>query len=237
MLRKSLLKNINRKIYCLLLILCICLNIVASEKFYWKISTNDKIIFLTFDDGPGKYTEEVLNILKKYNIKATFFVLGEAVKTYKNALKRIIEDKHTIGSHTYSHLNFYQLQKKYNVEQCKQILVNELLKTEHEINLVLDTPVKINLLRMPHGYYKKWMDEVLDSFNYKVVNWTAGYDWHNLEEEKMLQMYKQSLVPGGIYLFHDGGKNREKTLKVLQQFIEYCFQKGYRFGNLSEWIK
>lgn len=209
----------------------------ANNLFYWKVQTRDKIVFLTFDDGPGDYTVEVLDILKKYNIKATFFVLGELVRIRPNLIKKIVDEGHSIGNHTYSHLNFYQLQKKYSLQKCKQILLDELKRTEYEIKLVLGDEFKVKFLRMPNGFYKTWMDDIVAQFGYKVINWTFGYDWHNVSEEELFIKYKNAVSPGTIFLFHDGGKNRQKTITVLKRLIDYCLSEGYKFGVLSEWIK
>lgn len=208
-----------------------------NELFFWKINTNDKVIFLTFDDGPGEYTEKVLNILKMYNIKATFFVLGELVKLRSDLVRELVSNGHSIGIHTFSHPNFYKLQKRYTVKQLEEILISELKNTEHELKQVLGKDFNIKLVRMPHGYYRKWMDETLKKFGYKIVNWTFGCDWFNYTEEKMLNMYITALQPGGIYLFHDGGKDRKKTVKVLEKFIQHCLQQGYRFELLDSVIK
>lgn len=226
-----------KNLYCLIFIFCFVIQVVADTTFYWKIQTNDKIVFLTFDDGPGEYTTEVLDVLRKYNIKATFFVLGELIKIKPHIVKKIVNEGHIIGNHTYSHLNFYQLQKKYNLQKCRQILLNELSKTENEIKSVLGDEFKIKFLRMPNGFYKTWMDDIVTQFGYKVVNWTFGYDWHNVGEEELYVRYRDALSPGTIFLFHDGGKNRKKTVKVLQQLIEYSLTKGYKFGILSDWVK
>ncbi|MCS7151666.1 MAG: polysaccharide deacetylase family protein [Endomicrobia bacterium] len=207
--------------------------------FFWKINTNnEKVIFLSFDDGPGEYTKEILVILKKYDIKAIFFVLGELAKFRQDIIREIVRDGHIIGSHTYSHKNFYQLQKNNTIPQLKKILVDELEKTEAELKKILTHNFKIQFLRMPNGYYRQWMDEVImHKFGYKVINWTFGCDWHNYTEDEMFKKYINALQPGGIYLFHDGGKHRDRTVKVLERFINYCLEKKYKFGHLNDWIK
>jgi peptidoglycan/xylan/chitin deacetylase (PgdA/CDA1 family) len=206
------------------------------EIFFWRINTKEKVVFLTFDDGPGKYTEKVLELLKKYNIKATFFMLGEVVKYYPDIVRKVYEFGHTVASHTYYHNNYYKLQKNLPIESCKKKLDEELKMTEEEIKKILPQ-VKIKYLRMPNGYYKDWVSEIAKKYGYKVINWTFGCDWHNYTEDEMVKKYKNALQPGCIYLFHDGGKNRIKTINVLQQVIEYCINSGYRFGSLEEWIK
>ncbi len=211
-------------------------NDVDKTIFFWKIDTKEKVVFLTFDDGPGKYTEDVLQLLKKYNIKATFFMLGEVVKYYPDIVRKIYESGHTVASHTYYHNNYYKLQKNLPIESCKKKLDEELKMTEEEIKKILPQ-VKIKYLRMPNGYYKDWVSEIAKKYGYKVINWTFGCDWHNYTEEEMVKRYKEALQPGCIYLFHDGGKNRRKTVNVLHQLIEHCISNGYKIESLEGWIK
>lgn len=231
-----------KKIFYYLTYIFFLFSIIFAEKFdnekifFWKINTKEKIIFLTFDDGPSEYTKEVLKILDKYNIKATFFVLGELIKYRKEIIIEIFNKGHIIGSHTFSHQNFYKLCKKLSIQECKKILEEELLKTQQEINFV-SNKIEIKYLRLPNGFYRKWVDDVVKKYAYKVINWSYGCDWLNISEEEMFKRYISSLEPGGIYLFHDGGKDRKKTIKVLEQFIEYAISKGYKFDILNNWIK
>lgn len=211
----------------------------SEEIFFWKINTDKKVIFLTFDDGPNAiYTNKILEILAEYNIKATFFILGEAIGGNHNLIKKILANGHTLGTHTYYHNNYYQLQKKYSIDVCKKMLEKELEDAEKELKKI-DKNLKFRYLRMPYGFYRKWMDEIVKKYDYKVINWTFGYDWYDVSEEVMLKKYCEALQPGAIFLFHDGGveKYREKTIKVLKKFILYCLDQGYKFENLEEWMK
>lgn len=214
------------------------INQLTSEEktFFWKVNTKEKVIFLTFDDGPGEYTEKVLEILEKYNIKATFFILGKLAKYRKNIIQKIFVQGHIVGSHTYSHKNFYKLSKNLSPQECNKILEEELIRTEKEIVSVLKEE-KIKYVRLPNGFYHKWVDDVIKKYNYKVINWTYGCDWLDIEEEEMFQRYISALQPGGIYLFHDGGKNRTKTIKVLEKFIKFALSKEYKFDILDNWVE
>ncbi len=212
-----------------------CGNSEGKEIFYWKINTTQKVVFLTFDDGPGEYTEVILDILKKYNIQATFFVLGECVKYRKDVLKRIVSEGHSIGNHTYSHKNFYQLSKKMSREELKNILQQEIKKTQQEVFEIVGSTLVF--VRLPNGFYHKWVEDILKDTGYKIINWTFGYDWHNVSKEELAKRYCSALQPGGIYLFHDGGKNRQKTLFALEKFIQYCISQGYKFAKLEDYIK
>ncbi len=206
-----------------------------SQYFVTRIPTQEKIVFLTFDDGPGPWTKEVLEILNKHNIKSTFFVLGELVKYRKDLLKQIYSQGHEIGIHCYEHKNFYQLQKKQSLNEVKQELIFQI---EQSIKEVYDSiGIKPRYLRMPYGYYRSWMDEYLKKYNLTVINWCFGFDWQNITSAEMADKYCKNLQPGGIYLFHDGGQNRKKTVESLKIFIEYAIKNNYKFGNLKEFIK
>jgi peptidoglycan/xylan/chitin deacetylase (PgdA/CDA1 family) len=211
------------------------IKLFSNEIFITKIDIKEKVIFLTFDDGPGPWTKEVLDVLKKHNIKATFFVLGELVGYRKDIVKQTLIDGHNIGSHLFTHKNFYQIQKKYSLEDTKKFLIQEI---EDSIKKIEETVgIKPKYLRMPYGYYRSWMDKILQRYNLKVINWTFGCDWTNITLEEMTKKYCSNLQRGGIYLFHDGGKKREKTVVVLENFIKYVLDNGYKFGDLNDYIK
>lgn len=209
--------------------------VLAKEKFFAGVKTDKKIIFLTFDDGPGPWTEQVLELLRKYNIKATFFVLGELAEYRKELVKKIFSSGHTIGSHSYRHINFYKIQKNNSLEETKKIFVDELVKSISVIEDIIGEKPKY--LRMPHGFYKKWMDEFLSKYGLVVINWSFGCDWEKFPEQKMVEEYCSHLKPGGIYLFHDGGKDRSKTLKVVERFVQYAIKEGYTFETFQNFIE
>lgn len=215
-------------------------NIVNSKNttdkiFFTKADTQEKVIFITIDDGPGNYTMELLDLLKKYNIKAIFFVSGDTVLGYPEVLKREFEEGHYIGTHTYCHRSYYKLQKTADLETLKNTLRSDLQKTEENIKKILPE-VRVRYLRMPEGYHKDWVDEIAKEFNYKVLNWTAGYDWLQEPIEKIIEEYKKSLKPGGIYLFHDGRDRGLKTVKILSELIPYALSQGYKFGDPKDYF-
>lgn len=208
----------------------------TTEKiFFTKADTQEKVIFITIDDGPGNYTMELLDLLKKYNIKAIFFVSGDTVLGYPEALKREYEERHYIGTHTYCHRSYYQLQKTADLETLKNTLRSDLQKTEENIKKIIPE-VQVKYLRMPEGYHKDWVEEIAKEFNYKMLNWTAGYDWLQEPVEKIIEEYKKSLKPGGIYLFHDGRDRGLKTIKILSEFIPYALSQGYKFGDPKDYF-
>jgi hypothetical protein len=138
-------------------------------KLCTNLPTKEHKVLLTIDDGPGNYTEEILDFLKKYNIKAIFFVSGDTVKGYANVLKRQYEEGHEIGSHTYCHRNFYKLEKTSSLEEMKQTLISDLDKTEKNVKDIIPE-AKIRFLRMPDGYYRDWVGEIAMKYGYVTMN-------------------------------------------------------------------
>ncbi|MEN3043357.1 MAG: polysaccharide deacetylase family protein, partial [Fervidobacterium sp.] len=205
------------------------------EIFFTKARTNEKIIFITIDDGPGNYTPQILDLLKEYNIKAIFFVSGDTVLGYQEHLKREYEEGHSIGSHTYCHRSYYKLQKTADLEILKQTLRSDIEKTEENIKKIIPE-IKIRYLRMPEGYSKDWVKEIAKEYGYKIINWTAGYDWLQEPVEQTIERYKKSLKPGGIYLFHDGKDRGLKTIKILSELIPYALSQGYKFGDPKDYF-
>lgn len=221
----------NPKYFCILLFPAFLFSKPLPGDFYAEVKTREKVIALSFDDGPGKYTEEILEVLKSAGIKATFFVEGSQIQPHAAALKRAFSEGHEIANHTYSHINFYAYAKK----DYREVLIEEIEKTEHLI--VKNTGAKPNLLRMPHGYIKRWVKEVAKEKGYVVVNWSFGCDWTNKSVAEMAELYKRNIKPGAILLFHDGGKNRKKTIEVLKEVIVAAKEKGYRMVPIGELLK
>lgn len=182
-------------------------------------------IYLTIDDGPSSITDQICDLLNKYNAKATFFVLGQNVKRYPDMLKRIHKDGHLIGNHTYSHINFY---KRYD----KDLIIEEIKKTESIILELIS--YKTNYLRYPYGYYSKQGLEIAKKLGYKVVNWSFGYDWNPYDEEKILQAYLNHIREGEIILVHDTPKRNKMILRILERILEEGKNKGLVFVRLDE---
>ncbi|MBI3013165.1 MAG: polysaccharide deacetylase family protein [Elusimicrobia bacterium] len=189
---------------------------------------------LTFDDGPGEWTRPVLDLLDRYGIKATFFMNGDQVQMRPQIAKEVAKRGHEVGEHTYSHKNFYSLEKRLGVEKTKQAIQEEMSQSKEILLKTLGFEPK--LCRMPHGYLRPWLGEVAKGFNYTLVNWTFGEDWLPIPKEKMAADYIRQIRPGAILLFHDGGKKRNKTLEILPLIIEEAKKKGLSLVTVSEII-
>jgi chitin deacetylase len=203
----------------------------GTSNFYTHGPRDQKVLALTFDDGPGPWTERVLDVLKKYNVKATFFMEGDQVEFRGAIAKKVLEAGHEIGNHTYSHMNFYA----YKKDDREKVLAREIQKSGEFIFKA--TGVKTILLRMPNGFSREWARNAAQKENYALVNWTFGCDWKKMPTEQLSAVYIKNIQPGAIFLMHDGGKNRERTVTALPVIIEEIQKQGYKIVPVGELIK
>ena len=199
-------------------------------EFYPNGNRDKKYIALTFDDGPGKGTAEVLDILKKYKIKARFFVEGGLIKSHPELIKRIVAEGHDLASHTYSHINFY----KYKNADKQEKLTTEIINTEKAVNSAVK--IKMKYLRMPYGYVRPWVKEVAAKTGYVLINWSFGCDWFKMTPAQLIEKYTKNISPGGILLFHDGGGYYKTLVASLPEIIETIRSKGCEIVPISVMI-
>jgi peptidoglycan-N-acetylglucosamine deacetylase len=193
-----------------------------------KPNQNDKIVALTFDDGPWpKYTEQILDILKKNNVKGTFFVIGNNMKNFPEIGKRIVTDGHTIANHTWHHW-YHRLSPKaaaYEIDATEAIIY----KT---------TGVRTNLFRPPGGVLGNGPAAYARSKKYSVIMWSAdSHDYKRPPTPRLLSNVMRDSKPGGVVLMHDGGGIRDSTVKALPAMIEKFRKSGYRFVTMSEMLE
>ena len=202
--------------------------------FHADGNKHKQAVALTFDDGPGIYTRQILDILDQYHVKATFFMNGDQAAIRPQIAQEVLKRGHEIGDHTYSHVNFYAYEKKNGLEKTKEKIRDEIRKSKSIIEKT--TGISLQICRMPNGYNRSWLGAVAKEFNYVLVNWTFGEDWTNVSEQKMSQDYIAHLRPGSILLMHDGGKNRKKTVDDLPKIIQAAKDKNLSFLTISEII-
>lgn len=185
----------------------------------WDMKNTGKTIFLTFDDGPTPdVTEEVFDILSKYNALGTFFCLGRNVERDPEVFSKIISKGHAIGNHTYSHLKGW---KSENKEYYKDI---ELAR-QH---------IDSKLFRPPYGQIRRSQIRMLKS-DYKIIMWEVmSHDYEqrvskDLSLKAMLRYSKE----GSIVVFHDSEKAIKKLRYILPRFLEHFSEKGYKFNGLE----
>jgi peptidoglycan-N-acetylglucosamine deacetylase len=192
---------------------------VLPASLLWQVKTDEKTIYLTFDDGPiPELTEEILKILKKFNAKATFFCVGENVKNYEKIYARILEQGHATGNHTHHHLKGWTTNYKDYIEDIREA----------------GTYIDSALFRPPYGLMTYRQAKTL-SKDYQVVMWTIltkDYD-PAVSEEECLQNAIQGVRPGAIIVFHDNIKALEKVLYALPRLLEYMEKEGYKTEKLE----
>lgn len=206
-----------------------------------------KIAFLTFDDGPSTtVTPKILDVLKTYNIKATFCLVGQSVDSSegsKSMVKRVFEEGHALANHTYSHkLKDLYPRNKVNVDH----FMEEIEETNLAIKNIIGQDFNTRVLRMPGGYMSReyYKDPNLAEFNAKLkekdiysIDWNA-YDFDSEGKKKsapeLLNEVKKSVGTKEkvIILMHDT-YGKEETAKALPQIIEYLKGQGYEFRTLS----
>lgn len=188
----------------------------------YHLPLNEKVIALTFDDGPNpKYTPKILNILAHYQVKATFFVLGKNVKQYPNIVLSIAAEGHDIGNHSYSH--------PYMGRMGPSAIEEELDKVEDEIkHLGLSKPF---LFRPPHGSKSIILEWCLRKRGYRLITWDLSpKDWKLIKTDILLSRLLTFVQPGSIILLHDG----PNAVRILSDFIEIMRKRGYRFIKISD---
>jgi peptidoglycan-N-acetylglucosamine deacetylase len=196
-------------------------------------------IYLTFDDGPiPEITPWVLSTLKKYKAKATFFCVGANIKKHPHILQQIIAEGHSIGNHSFNHLNGWKTKtKKYieNIEMCAQEIVNGV--NNHQLSSLLHTPL---LFRPPYGKMKQSQYSHLIgsgplNTQYSIIMWdvlSGDFD-QKISEEKCLKNVLTKTREGSIVVFHDSIKAKKNLVYVLPKFLEYFSEKGFAFSCLN----
>jgi len=195
----------------------------------WDINTEDKIIALTFDDGPHpKYTAAILDLLAKYDAKATFFIIGKNAEKYPEVVLRSYSEGHELANHTFSHpfkVSVAELQKE--LRQTKEIIYSI-------------TGFSPALFRPVGGNYNDSMINAAVRDGYKVVMWSwhqDTQDWKQPGVKKITQKVLKGSKPGDIILFHDGGGDRSQTIKALEEILPVLKKQGYTFVTISELIE
>lgn len=191
----------------------------------YKVETDDKIIALTFDDGPdNNHTPEILEVLEKHHVPATFFLLGSRVEKYPEEVKEIMKAGHDIGNHTYWH-----------PELTKTGVANmelELNKSERSIEHVIGK--KPVLFRAPYGALNEELVKALPELGYRAVGWSIdSEDWRGITEEEIKQKVINGLHPGSIVLMHSAGENLH-TADALDELIPYLRKEGYQFVTVAQ---
>ena len=191
-------------------------------KRIWKIKTQEKKLFLTFDDGPHpRITPTVLDLLRVYNAKATFFCIGNNIEKYPEVYTRILQEGHTVGNHTFNHLNGWRVSDEdyfLNISKAKKWIDS-------------------TFFRPPYGrltrFQEKWLEQ--KPLNLKTVMWTvlSGDFDKGLNKEDCFRNVLLNACKGAIVVFHDSEKSEERMMYALEQVLIAFSAEGWNFEALS----
>lgn len=185
----------------------------------WNVKTTEKVLYLTFDDGPiPDITPQVIKLLANHNAKATFFCIGENVHLYPEIFEALKADGHAVGNHTHNHLNGW---KTGDYAYFRNALTSAKL-------------IESDLFRPPYGRIKRSQSAVLKS-RYKIVMWdvlSGDFD-PQTSNEQCLSNVTNNAKPGSIIVFHDSLKAGEKMLYALPKVLEHFAGLGFRFECLK----
>lgn len=188
----------------------------------------EKVIALTFDDGPWPHTtSEVLDILKKNDIKATFFWIGQNLQTYPQIAQQVVAAGHAIGNHTWHH--WYHRMDDSTAAHEIEDTARLIYKT---------TGVKTSVFRPPGGLLNNGVADYAKKEKYVTVMWSVdSIDYRPLTSQQIINNVMRKVKPGGIVLMHDGGGNRSATVKALPQIIAQLKEQGYSFASVPELLE
>ena len=182
------------------------------------MDTSSKVVYLTFDDGPiPACTPQVLDILARYQAKATFFMVAENAARYPDLVARVCEGGHTVGNHTFHHMRGYQSSTQDYVADA--LLGEKILQTK--------------LFRPPHGFMRPSQFAAVKD-KYTTVMWdvvTRDYS-RNLDGEQVLDNVRRYTRNGSIIVFHDSLKAEKNLHYALPRAIEWLLDNGYQFETL-----
>lgn len=204
---------------------------VKNKTVITRVKTNDKVVALTFDDGPdhGK-TDAVLKHLQEHHAKATFFVMGNKAEAHPELLQKMVQQGHEIGNHSYSHKPFNRMS-------------NDKIRAEirHTNDIIYKiTAQKPVLFRPPGGYLSNMLIKITKQEKVTIAYWsweTDSKDWKGASSKKIANHICSHIAPGQIIILHDGCENSMATAAAVDILLDDLGKQGYRFVTMSELIK
>jgi len=185
----------------------------------WSLPAQEKKLYLTFDDGPTPgITEWVLDELKNYKAKASFFLVGKNIEQHPDIVKRIRKEGHAVGNHTYNHVNGWQT------------ATSSYIKNSLKCGELVDT----NLFRPPYGRITQMQTRIMNN-RYKIIMWdvlSGDFD-HSISKDKVVKNVLSNTAPGSIIVFHDSIKAQARMQYALPRVLEHYSEQGFKFEKLS----
>ncbi len=197
----------------------------ASEIPIYSVGTDEKVCAVSFDAAWGaEDTDTLIEILDKYKVKATFFVVGEWVDKYPDEVKKLHDAGHDVMNHSDTH--------KYLTKVDNAGLVSEVENCSKKIEQI--TGVKPNLIRPPYGDYNSNVVKKIESMGYYVIQWDVdSLDWKDLSADEIYSRVTERTKNGSIILFHNAAKN---TPEALPKILEKLKNDGFKFKKISDMI-
>lgn len=222
-----------RKICCAVMTVIILIGLMLPvaairNKVYGSYENEEMMIALTFDDGPHpKITPKILEILRKYGVKATFFEIGENVEAYPDVTRSVIENGHEIGNHTYTHPHISNL--------TNEVLSEEMERCDKAIFKVAG--VHPTLFRPPEGVVDQAVKVIADVNDYSVILWRVDTrDWAGTSAQSIKNNVMKNIRSGDIILMHDYVMKSCHTVEAVELIIPALLERGFKFVTVSELI-
>ena len=196
--------------------------------FVWNIKGEEKIVYPTFDDGPlPELTDYILWELGRVNAKGTFFCVGDNIKKYPDIARRIVNEGHVIGNHTFHHLNGWNTPTEEYIDNA------EKFEEIYRANVGENVP---KLFRPPYGKITRKQSSILQKWGYKIIMWDVlSYDFDSrLNLEQALEAITSKTKSGTIILFHDNYKAKNNMQYLLPLYLDWFGKKGFQFKSIPD---
>lgn len=201
------------------------------QRFNINKHCQEKFIALTFDDGPHPvYTPQLLDVLNKYQVTATFFLIGQHVQKQPDLTQRIFNEGHVIGNHSWSH--------RLLIWKSQRFLLNEIRQTQQIIYQV--TQKQPEIFRAPYGIFGGHLLALLDKEKLTPIFWsTSMFDWRQSNLAVLRKRFYKGLKQGAVYLMHDGvitskSASRQHVVELMEMVIPEALAQGYQFVSVQK---
>ncbi|QPA53261.1 polysaccharide deacetylase family protein [Lysinibacillus sphaericus] len=188
------------------------------------VETNNKVVALTFDDGPSKNSDAILSLLDEYQVKATFFLIGKDIEDQPEEARKIAEAGHQIGNHTYSH--------KRMVLKSPSFIKHEIEKTD---DLIADIGyTKSIVVRPPYGKKLFGLPYYLNKHQRETITWNLEPDTFFTQADEKVRYVKENIQPGSIILMHPMYDATDNELQAIKEILQTLKDEGYTFVTIDE---
>ena len=189
-----------------------------------QVETNQKVVALTFDDGPTKNINQILPLLEKYNAKATFFLIGQEIEKHPEETIKIVQAGHQIGNHTYSHIRM--------ILRTHSVIKDEIQKTDQ---LIQEAGFKGEIdFRPPNGKKLVGLPYYLNKHNKDTITWNIEPDTYYTTASDKVNYVKDNIKPGSIILMHPMYDDTGEELQAIEGILQALLKEGYTFVTVNE---